>query len=137
MQITLLKVIYDFSRYNTLYFDDELPIPDFGMIHGFHNLGYFTATPSPKGCHVKIEISDFYDYTEEQYRDVLVHEMLHLYLFATGLDTKVNHGIEFQHMADYLNLRYGLNISPLVDTTHMKVSPQAKWFYRWLYKLIP
>ncbi len=137
MQPQLLKVIYDFGRYNTLYFDDELPIPEFGMIHGFRTLGFFSTWPSPEGRRVKIEISDFYDYTEKQYRDILVHEMLHLFLFCTGRDTKVHHGLEFHQMADYLNRCYGLHISQYTDTTHMRMHPNAKWPYRWLYKLIP
>jgi predicted SprT family Zn-dependent metalloprotease len=68
-----------------------------------------------------IEISDNYDYTESQLRDILVHEMIHYYLAYKGIDPQCNHGREFNKMADNFNRTYGMNITSTIDLTPYKI----------------
>ena len=64
-----------------------------------------------------IEMSDNYDYTENQLMDIFVHEMIHYYLAYMGIDTRCTHGKEFKKMANDFNIRYGMNITPTIDIT--------------------
>jgi predicted SprT family Zn-dependent metalloprotease len=59
-------------------------------------------------------MSGNWEYEEYQFRDILVHEMIHYYLAYTGKDIIGTHGREFQMMSYSLNHKYGLNITELI-----------------------
>jgi len=135
MKINGLWILTAFVEYNYLYFNNELPTPEFGIMHGCRTLGYFSVQrDAPIGLTEKIEISDFYDYTEEEFRDVLVHEMVHYYLYYTGEDTRIRHGKAFKRMATWLNNEYDLNITKYIDISHMKACDDAPWLSRILFR---
>ena len=73
----------------------------------------------------QIDISCYYDWREEDLRDVLVHEMVHYYLAYKHIDNNLSHGEEFLKMSKELNDKYGLNISVIVDATHFKRTAKA------------
>ena len=67
-----------FLEYNKEYFDDVLPMPVITFSDSYRNLGYFSCYFDNWGCYNPIiEISNVYDFTPDQMREVLVHEMLH------------------------------------------------------------
>ena len=105
-----------FRDYNKRYFDGVLPEPDFEITDSFKFFGYFhsniynNTTVDPV-----IQISGNWEYTENQFRDILVHEMIHYYLAYTGKDIVGSHGAEFQRMSRVLNLNHGLHITPTID----------------------
>ena len=126
-----------FTEYNNLYFGGVLPYPQFGLLHGCQTVGYFSYLYDvPFGTSEKIEITDFYDYTEKQFRDVMVHEMIHYYLYYTGEDVKVKHGKAFKRKANEMNRAYGLNISQYVDISSMKPRKGAPLLSRLWFKII-
>ena len=138
MKINELWLMTAFVEYNNLYFYGILPIPEFGIMHGCRTLGYFSVQrDAPIGLTEKIEITDFYDYTDEEFRDVMVHEMVHYYLYYTGEDTRIRHGKAFKKMARWLNSIYDLNITKNIDISHMKAHEDARWlsrlFFRYVY----
>ena len=81
-------------------------------------------------------MTDFYDYTEKQFRDVMVHEMIHYYLYYTGEDVKVKHSKAFKRKANEMNRAYGLNISQYVDISSMKPRKGAPLLSRLWFKII-
>ena len=117
------NLIAAFHCYNEEYFDGILPIPNLVISHSYRTLGYFHCDVDLSGgfYNETIEISDNYDYTEEQFRDIMIHEMIHYYLLYVGLDTKCRHGKEFKRLMDDFNIRHGFNITKTIDLTNYKV----------------
>ena len=135
-KVTTEMINFYFNIYNEKYFNSTLPLPNFCIIHRSSVFGYFRYTPSNGVvCNPIIEISDKYNYTEDQLEDVLVHEMLHYYLAYTGKDKKCRHGKEFKKYADDLNLNYGLNIQKTYNPKYFEKYPSDNKFIRFLTKI--
>lgn len=117
-----------FHVYNMDYFDSCLDDPQFKIIHSKNTLGKFSYYVNYDGGIEDpiIEISDAYLYTENQLRDVLVHEMVHYYLAYTGQDLRVTHGRAFKNLAAKLNKQYSCNIQKRIDTTEYIRNKKAK-----------
>lgn len=123
MEINRDCIFTFFHLYNFDYFGNKLPAPNFKVKHSYRTLGFFSCEYDEDGYmfNQTIEISDNYDYTESQLRDILVHEMIHYYLAYKGIDPQCNHGIEFNKMADNFNRTYGMNITSTIDLTPYKI----------------
>ena len=118
MIISEFNILAGFQSFNHKYFNDELPIPSIVIRHSYRTLGYFHCDLDGYTIiEPTIEISDYYDYTESQFRDILVHEMIHYYLVYNGKDRKCRHGKEFIEVADEFNRKYGMNITSTIDLT--------------------
>lgn len=119
MEISEFNILAGFQSFNHEYFNDELPIPNLVIRHTYRTLGYFHCDLDMWGNIVNpiIEMSDNYDYTESQFRDILVHEMIHYYLLLTGRDKRCHHGREFKKMSKEFNSKYGMNITSTIDLT--------------------
>lgn len=136
MELTTELLEKKFNEYNTLYFNDSLPTPSFRIINSYRNCGKFRFIEIPsrkKINHERIEISGYYDWTEEQLRDVIIHEMIHFYVIRNHMeDEKDSHGGEFMKIANELNEKYGMNISKKTDITTLKRkkgSPILSWIW--------
>ena len=135
-RLTTLNLLMLFSECNTKYFEDELPIPQFKVIHSYRTLGEYSTYPVPDGHYGDvIKISDNYDYTDNQLRDVMVHEMIHMYLMHFGIDRRCSHGKAFRQMMKDFNCRYGLNMSVTTDASHFKLRDGCSNFMRVLSTL--
>ena len=123
MEITRDTIYISFHLYNFEYFGNELPAPNFKVRHSYRTLGFFSCEYDEDGYmfNQTIELSDNYDYTESQLRDILVHEMIHYYLAYNGIDTQCSHGTEFKKMANDFNRTYGMNITPTIDLTPYEI----------------
>ena len=123
---------------NRQYFDHQLRTPKFGLIHSRRYLGRFEYRWGEKKKPVRkrymaILMSDCFDFDEETFRNIMVHEMIHYYLclnnpndcslfsrFLRFLGFKSSdHGPEFMAMAQKLNEQYGLNITKTYDTSSL------------------
>ena len=86
-----------------------------------------------------ILMSDFFDFDEETFRNIMVHEMIHYYLYLNdpsecsafshflrlfGFKSS-DHGPEFMAMAQKLNEQYGLNITVTYDASSIPLAPNA------------
>ena len=122
----------NFLIFNDDYFDGVLPTPQLKSSHSYRTLGYFHCDVDDFGNPYNeiIEISNYYDYTFEQFRDVLVHEMIHYYLLYMGIDTKCSHGKHFKRMCRELNEKYGVNLSTKIDISDYKINEGRSklWF---------
>ena len=103
-----------FLQYNTLYFDGALPKCAFHLIREkISAYGRYTHTRDRNGGITgHIWISNHVNWTEESLREVIVHEMIHHYLYAIkgksgGL---FGHNWRFRRECRKLKKRYGLNI---------------------------
>ena len=131
-----------FWECNRLYFGHQLRKPQFGLMHTFRYLGKFEYRWREKKKPVKkrymaILMSDFFDFDEETFRNIMVHEMIHYYLYLNGTsDCSVfsrflrfvgfknsDHGPEFMAMAQKLNEQYGLNITKTCDASSIPLAP--------------
>ena len=119
-----------FVDYNELYFECELPFPNIKIIHSYKNLGICTCKFDDYDniTEVTIGISDNYDFTEEQFDDVLLHEMIHYYLAWTKQDVRLTHKNEFKSMMKLFNELYGTNISIKTNVTNFKLNKNKKSF---------
>ena len=126
-----------FRQFNQDYFGNLLPMPYIKIRHSVNTLGYFSYMQNEMfGTTETLEISDFYDYTSKQLRDIVVHEMIHYYLYYIGEDVRLKHGKSFMRMARQLNQSYGLHVTPTIDLTRMKPRPDAPYLKRLLFKII-
>ena len=126
-----------FRQFNKDYFGNILPMPYIKIRHSVNTLGYFSYMQNEmSGTTETLEISDFYAYTSNQLRDIVVHEMIHYYLYYIGEDVRLKHGKSFMRMARQLNQSYGLHVTPTIDLTRMKPRPDAPYRKRLLFKII-
>lgn len=123
MEIAKHTLLASFYLYNDDYFDGVLPCPNLKIRHSYRTLGYFSCEYDEYGnmFNQTIEMSDNYDYTESQLRDIFVHEMIHYYLAYKGIDTRCRHGKEFKKMAREFNSKYGMNITPTINVTPYQI----------------
>ena len=136
MVIAEFNILASFYCFNEEYFGGILPIPHLKGRHGWRTLGYFYyQIDAPFGMSETIEISDFYDYTEYEFRNILIHEMIHYYLYYTGEDPRCRHGKAFKAMAKRFNREYGMNITPTIDTSMMKPSCNASKVSKFFFKI--
>ena len=126
-----------FRQFYQDYFGNLLPMPYIKIRHSVNTLGYFSYMQNEMfGTTETLEISDFYEYTSNQLRDIVVHEMIHYYLYYIGEDVRLKHGKSFMRMARQLNQSYGLHVTPTIDLTRMKPRPDAPYLKRLLFKII-
>lgn len=126
---TMSKV---FKECNKLYFNGSLPVPQFGTINKLNTLAKFLYNKDKKGKYpIKYQIikfSDCYDYTKEDFIDIMVHEMIHYYIALNGIKDNKDHGKEFMKIANELNEKYNLNIVETKDASSFKKSDKAPCF---------
>lgn len=127
-----------FNLCNMEFFEGELLFPQFGLLHSYRTCGFFEYT---KGgwfdrtlYDPMISITDYYDFTERQFRDILCHEMIHYYLAYFGEDRGCHHGKKFKNMADRLNRKYGLHITPYLNLSQYKRRDGAPKLSYWFVK---
>jgi len=118
-----------FWECNRLYFNKSLPTPKFTIMNKLNILARFEYNPNKKGKHPikwqEIKVSDCYDYDDNVFRDLIVHEMIHYYLAWNGIKDNKKHGREFMRMASELNEKYGLNVQKSIDATPFKRTDKA------------
>lgn len=124
-----------------MYFEGKLPFPQFELLHSYRTCGRFEYThwslfQWKTFRDPIIKISDYYDFTQQQYDEVMCHEIIHYYLAYTDIDRKCDHGKEFNKMAKDLNRIYKMNISKYVDSSKYKKSKKAPYLSYWTLKMI-
>lgn len=135
------NMLLTFDTCNMEYFDGKLLFPQFDLLHSFRTCGYFQYTKG--GWFDKtlydptIYMTDYYDFTEKQFKDIMCHEMIHYYLAYVGEDRDCNHGKKFKKMAEDLNCKYGLHVTPYLDLSQYKRRPGTPslsyWFVQKFY----
>ena len=115
-----------FWKCNYEYFDDKLPTPRYRLLHSYNILGrieWYFEKKVPK--RITLRMSDYFDFDEQTFRNIMVHEMIHYQLLLSGADTKAKHGEAFLARAQEMNEKYGLNITVHIDARNFPLSPTA------------
>lgn len=107
-----------FDEFNGLVFADELPKVRIVFTNTRTQLGQFFYGSRGMG----IKISLFYDCTEEQFRNSLLHEMCHLYCYCRGW-IREGHGRQWREIAAFASRKTGLEIKRVTDINGWKPSP--------------
>lgn len=108
-----------FNEYNNLYFDNKLGKCKFYYFSkNTHFFGKYVDTINQKGEIInKIYIGQSTIWTEEKLKEILVHEMIHMYIRTVEnkkFDGLLGHGNSFRKHCKRLKKNFGLiiNIHP-------------------------
>lgn len=137
MQIDIQWLRDNFRTLNARYFDGRLPEPRFyigrsrtrlgslsykrGLVWGRKPFFQSGIVVRGGGEAFTLTLSNYFDQTEYQFRNVLLHEMIHLSIAASGVRDTSSHGVVFRGMMQRLN-RDGWDIRV---TTPMNGTPKA------------
>lgn len=97
-----------FTRYNKRYFNGKLPVPRLLVSSTRTRLGTMTykcryGAGRPLLYDFTIRLTNYYNLSEDEYADVLIHEMIHLYIAVNGIKDTSIHGIHFRKMMAEIN----------------------------------
>lgn len=118
-----------FDRFNRESFGGTLPTPAFRLSRARTRMGScswkvrrrFRATSTD----YTISMSTYYDFSEQQACEILLHEMIHYALALARVRDTSAHGRRFQEEAARLNRKYGLHITAMAPAGAYKVSAEA------------
>lgn len=97
-----------FVEYNQKYFDCSLILPNMSTYIGETSMGLFRVREGRRIIDMKISIARNFNLTDEELRDLLIHEMIHEYVYLES--GKVSHNRMFKNKMKELNKKYGLDI---------------------------
>ncbi len=116
-----------FKELNKKVFKDELTL-DFAIRWGkFKNrVGQvlFDRMGNQEVNIIEFMITDYYAMTKEQFEGIMLHEMIHVYIFQKGIRDNGDHGRHFQSMMQDINSK-GYNISKTENAEDFKVSSKV------------
>lgn len=121
-----------FNECNKKYFNNSLPIPEFGTLNKLNTIARFEYRKN-KGKnkarkpleYKKIFFSDCYNFKKKDFIDIMAHEMIHYYISWNGIKDWRTHGRKFMEIANELNEKYGLNITKTKDASLFKLTKNA------------
>lgn len=132
MKITTDYLRGRFASFNAAYFGGKLPEPQFVVSNSRTVLGQFRCRRERKGLFGRyrntgymIKVSVYYDVTEREYDNVLLHEMIHYHIAYSGRRDSSAHGPLFRNEMERLNA-CGWNISVSTATRHWAVAERNR-----------
>lgn len=105
-----------FNYFNALYFNSQLPDVPVKISHAHSYVGQFYCGDRhhifDKACFSNsfFRFSDAFDIDEDELDDVILHEMIHLYIKHFGIKDNAPHGNRFRSVMNMLNEKYGRHI---------------------------
>ena len=117
MKVTKEWLAKNYDKYNNLIFQGSLPKvgSDFDIMvsNARTTLGLFRCERNRTTMRKSyvIKVSGFYEMTEEEVADTLVHEMIHFFIYYMGVTDDSIHGRTFKRLMDGINKQYGLHVS--------------------------
>lgn len=108
MQVSTEWMEEHFHLYNRQYFDGQLPVPKMLVNNARTRLGTMTYRCrrqmfSTTYTDFTIRLTNYYNLSEEEYTDVLLHEMIHLSIAANGSKDTSLHGSLFRKKMAEIN----------------------------------
>ena len=123
-------MVHTFWDCNAKYFNHALPTPIFDTFNRIDAIAKFQYNANKKNSKKPIRnqtilLSDCFDYSEKDFIDTMVHEMIHYYIAWNRIKDNGAHGKEFMKIAKKLNEKYGLNITKTKDASSYKLTENA------------
>lgn len=121
-----------FRQFNADYFGDELPVPRIALSKARTRLGTMSCRRVRKLLRwtytdFTIRISTYYECSEREFQETLLHEMIHLYIAYHNLTDTSSHGKVFRQIMQQLNNEHGWNITiTLGKETKLKPAQASK-----------
>ncbi len=131
MTLTVDQLRIWFRQFNADYFDDGLPVPRLALSKARTRLGTMSCKCRRgmllyKYSDFTIRVSTYYDCTEREYQETLLHEMIHYYIIYNRIHDTSSHGPAFRRIMQQLNSKYGWNITVSSSMRGHKLSdPQS------------
>ena len=124
MKLTKEKIRNLYKKYNHLYFDDLLPNTLSVVLNNEHAIASVVCAKERKTKKIKVALwlSDKYEWSSLTLRDVILHEMIHVYVYVKigHLPYFRQHGINFKRKMKSLNKQYGFNITVKATSDFIK-----------------
>lgn len=117
-----------FRQFNADYFGDELPVPRIALSKARTRLGSLTYSrvlrlSGWKYTDFVIRISIYYECTEREFQETLLHEMIHYYIMYKRITDTSSHGKEFRQIMQRLNSEHGWHITVSTSMHKHKLTP--------------
>lgn len=127
MILTIAYIEQKFDLYNDLYFNGELMTPNFEITNRKNQLGCLQGKYLYHNGRMSytLKVSRYYDRTEKQYDNTIIHEMIHLYIAQNRIIDNGAHGRRFKAECARIN-KDGWNLSRCTDTSDWKLSEEAQ-----------
>lgn len=106
----LIKQIY--LENNSKFFDNKLQTTslEFRIDHSVNNLGGCYFIHKKNKLHIVIYISDMYEWDRNSLMLILLHEMIHVYLYMNFNDSDRNHTSKFKKVCKELFDKYHITV---------------------------
>lgn len=126
MKLTLLYIENSFIKYNEKYFNGELVMPTFEITNSKRILGQMeTKYDIFYKKRFIIRVSKYYDRTEKQYDETIIHEMIHQYISQKNIKDNGSHGRYFKFMCSVIN-KDGWNLQRTTNVNDWKLTEESK-----------
>lgn len=111
-----------FNRFNVAVFAAALPLPRFRLTHArtFRGKLTYRVTTSwgrRRADDFEMRISLDFDLPQEEWEDVVIHEMIHLHIAHRGIKDSSSHGPKFRAIMTEINRLHGRHICVTARTT--------------------
>lgn len=119
----LIKKLY--LENNSKYFDNKLQMTriDYRIDHSIHNLAGCCFLHKNNKLHIKFYVSDMYVWEEETLNLIILHEMIHIYLYMIFKDGDRKHHTKFKNACtEFYN---NFNISIPIDGSFIPLNEQG------------
>ena len=126
MKMTVAYAAERFSHFNALCFDGALPGVPIVLTRATTFLGKVRYKRRKRlfgqteNVDFQIRLSSEFELPENEWDDVIIHEMIHFYIARNNLRDTSTHGTVFRGMMDEINRKYGRHI-----TVSHRTSPEA------------
>lgn len=117
MQIDENTLTEIFGRFNRQIFNSELLPVNFVLVRTKTTLGQFrypVNVPGPRKNYVdkcSIRISTLFNLPADRLEDLVIHEMIHYFLWLKKIKTKSPHDENFRAMMKWINTKFDRNIA--------------------------
>lgn len=141
MQLTKWILHEKYDEYNKLYFDGKLGSCQFSFLNKSNSAyGRYDRRKTPDGKEIsRIWMGRCITWTEERMREILLHEMIHMYIETVEkkhYDGLFGHGWRFRRQCRRLKRDYGLRVRVHFHYERINKNLEPQWWDKVLTRLI-
>lgn len=128
MELTVESIKLNFQRFNAEFFENKLPTPQFEIIRTTKMLGHcqMTRRTAFSQTTYKIGITKAFKLSSYSLKCVLLHEMIHLYLYVKYPTKNMKHNSFFMAKAKEISEKSGFEITEYADISSERMFETKK-----------